>query len=153
MIESIASEILKFSLTTLFGLGIGLLWKSHLLPFLSELSEKVKLHQNWASQLKFSSNDVHDIHVQINKTGQNITGELVFVSGKHKGKKYTISGRYHSHILTFLYYPVDEKSTSQGTATLYRKDDGNLLEGSFAYFSQDKNLIDTTPCQMRPIFY
>ncbi|GAB3339673.1 hypothetical protein GCM10027299_52470 [Larkinella ripae] len=117
-----------------------------------ELFDSVKLRKVWTAQLKFSSDKVHDIRMEIDKKGHYISGKLEFTSGDHIGEKYTISGRYHDALLTFYYYADDKENTSQGTATLERKGDQSFvsLDGYFAYYSQNKGSIDTTVCLFKP---
>jgi len=145
-------EIIIGLITTFLAALIAAYWKSFVVPFFIEnFGERIKIHHTWVSNLNFGSGSLHGIKLTVNKLGYNITGELEFTTGRHTGKKYQIKGRFQSNILTFHYYPYDKHSTSQGTATFMRLMDGELLSGSFGYFSQEKNLIDTVKCELTPI--
>ena len=141
-------EIIIGLITTLLGTIVALTWNTFLVPLIIEnFGERVKLHRYWISNLDFGSGNSHSVKLELKKLGYNISGDLEFTNGKHAGKKYKIKGRFQSLILTFRYYPYDKHSRSQGTATLMWLKDGELLKGHFAYFSQDKELVDTVGCE------
>jgi len=133
-----------------FGFIVGA-YKGLIEPFIREhFTERVKLHPKWAGDLAFSDSGPQKIKLDISKLGNRITGQLEFLSGKNEGSEYAISGTFAYNILTFTYDPKNPISTSRGTATFKRLEDGQLLSGQFAYFSQSKDKIDTIACELRP---
>jgi hypothetical protein len=147
MTESvIASLIAAF----IFGALVST-WNSFIVPFFVEnFGERIKLYRVWSAYLDFGSGNLHGVKLNIIKLGYRITGVLEYTTGRHTGKKYFVYGRFQSNILTFHYYPEDKHSTSQGSATFKRLNDGELLQGYFSYYSQDKDLIDTVACEFIP---
>lgn len=95
---------------------LKLAWKEYLVPIWIELFiEKIKIYKVWFGELKFSDNgEAHKIKLELEKLGNKIEGSIEFISGTHKGKKYPLSGRYHTNILTFYYYPKDKKTHKSG---------------------------------------
>jgi hypothetical protein len=125
---------------------------SFIVPFFIEkFGEPVKLDKVWYAKLDFGTGNQQEIKMDIKKMGYKINGELEFIAGKNKGKKYFLKGRFQSLILTFHYYPQDKKSISQGAATLKSLNDVGLLEGHFAYYSQTKDIIGTVKASFHPI--
>jgi hypothetical protein len=146
--ESILAEIVAaFIVGAIFGT-----YRKFIIPYVKEhFTERIKLHAIWVSDVNFGSGNIHKVKLTVNKMGNDVKGEIEFISGRHTGKKYPISGRFSSNILTFNYFPLDPKSTSQGSGTYKRLMDGELLKGYFAYFSQEQNLIDTVECEFIPL--
>jgi hypothetical protein len=138
-------------ITALFLALVAVARKKIIIPFFIEyLGERIKIYPMWVGEIDFGSGNNHKMKLELVKLGFKIEGHLEFTSGLHTGKKYDLRGRFQSNVLTFHYYPRDRYSTSQGCATFKRLNDGELLEGSFAYYSQSKDYIDTVNCIFTP---
>ncbi|MBN8642953.1 MAG: hypothetical protein J0L86_14165 [Flavobacteriales bacterium] len=148
MFENILAEIIG---AFIIGLFIGT-YKRYINPLIKEhFTDRIKLKKNWKSEINFGSGNLHGIKLELNKIGNDITGKIEFTSGRHQGKSYPIRGNFHSNILTFVYSPSDPTSTSQGSGTFKRLNDGELFNGYFAYYSQDSDQIRTVECAFTPI--
>ena len=144
--------ILGVIVSFIVGIIVGA-YKKMIIPFIKEnFTERVKIHDKWHGNFDFGSGNSHGIKLTLKKLGNNISGELEFTTeGKHHLKSYPIKGRFSSNILSFTYYPNDAKSTSQGSGTFERLNDGQLLKGQFAYYSQGQNKIDSIEGEFKPI--
>lgn len=148
MTESVLAGIIS---AFLLGIIVSI-WKTLIVPFFIEtFGERIKIYKSWRADLNFGSGNLHGIKLEINKLGYGVKGVLEFTTGRHIGKKYFVRGRFQSNILTFFYYPEDKHSTSQGSATFKRLNDGELLQGYFSYYSQEKDFIDKVDCEFKPI--
>jgi hypothetical protein len=148
MTESVIAEIIA---ALIVGIIIGT-YRKFFLPFIKEhFTEKVHLRKKWKTEVDFGSGKLHGIKLELSKLGNDINGELEFISGTHTGENYPIIGHFRSNILTFVYKPSDPKSTSQGSGTFTRLNDGKLLQGCLAFYSQNKNIINTVECKFEPL--
>lgn len=126
-------------------------WERLIYPlFVQAFREPTKLASEYAGLLDFGRGPHHKISIRLNKRGYRITGTLRFTEGRHQGKEYALAGRYWHGLLTFTYWPLDQSSTSQGTATFQRLRDGTVLRGQFAYYSQDADQVSSVLCELRP---
>jgi hypothetical protein len=146
-----AISILGSLIAAAIGATLTPLWQRFLHPFIVEnLWEPTKLAKEYKGRLDFGNGPRHEISVRVNKKGYGIEGRLRFIEGRHSGKEYFVKGRYYHGMLTFTYWAVDQVSTSQGSATFQRLRDGELFLGYFAYYSQEKDFVDTVKCELRP---
>jgi hypothetical protein len=126
-------------------------WRTFIYPTIVEgFFEPTKLAREYRGVLDFGHGPNHEVSLQVRKRGYQVTGILTFLRGRHKGKIYPVKGRYSHSLLTFHYFPVDKISTSQGTASFQRLQDGELFVGFFAYFSQEEDRVSTVRCELRP---
>lgn len=126
--------------------------KDIILPWATEISrEPTKLDERYDGVLEWPIVGNHRISLRPKKVGNRVTGILVFLEGIHAGKDYKISGRYSHGLLTFTYRPTDKRSTSSGSGTFQRLEDGTLLSGFFSYISQTSNRVQSISCDLRPV--
>jgi len=148
MAESVFANIIA----TFIGGILVVIYQKFIHPFIKEhFTDKIKLKRLWKAEIDFGSGQLHGMKLVLNKLGNDVRGEIEFVSGRHLGKKYPLQGNFHSNILTLIYFPSDPVSTSQGGGTFQRLRDGDLLKGYLTYFSQDINEIKTVECEFYPI--
>lgn len=136
---------------TIVGALAIVVWRRWLEGLLLErFKEPTKLAAEYIGTLDFGTGPNHEISLRLRKSGNRVQGALRFTRGKHAGKEYHVTGRYSHGLLTFVYWPYDPTSTSQGTATYQRREDGQLLYGYFVYHSQSEDRVATVKSDMRP---
>jgi len=145
-------EILYHLIAAGTGALVAFLWVSFIYPAIIEgFFEPTKLAAEYRGILDFGKGPHHAISLRVRKHGYRVTGILEFVKGRHLGKKYPVKGRYSHSLLTFLYFPADKLSTSQGAASFQRLKDGDLFSGHFAYYSQESDSVSTVQCSLTPL--
>ena len=126
--------------------------KDFVYPWLIELlREPTKLRSTYTGTIKWEDVGDHKMSVRLRKLGYKISGSILFVEGKHKGKEYKLTGRYSHGLLTFTYQSKDSASTSQGSGTFQRLRDGELFSGYFAYFGQSAGQVETVHCDLNAV--
>ena len=100
------------------------------------------IHALWFTEISFGGGHSLSIRLNLQNEGETVAGEVEF----GEGKKYQLTGRLNHNVLTFLYYSPDNNRTSQGTGTFKLTGEGEILQGAFAYYSQERDLIDTLKC-------
>lgn len=119
--------------------------------FIEYFREPTKLRPSYTGELRWEDVGANKITVKLRKHGYRVSGTLLFMDGKHKGKEYELSGRYSHGLLTFTYLPADSGSTSQGSGTFQRLKDGELFKGYFAYVSLSSGKIETMTCELNAV--
>ena len=149
---SITGVVLKVAegvLTAGCGYLAGVFCQRFLYPLYTErFTESTKLAEEYQGVLDFGHGPNHRISLRLEKLGFNIKGTLKFIDGPNKDKAYKLIGRYANGLLTFSYKAVDRNSTSQGTATFKRLQDGDLFSGAFAYYSQLEDKVASVMCDL-----
>lgn len=147
LLNEIGSEII----VGILGIFATLAWMKIIYPGIVEyFVEPTKLAVLYGGTLDFGRGPNHRIQVTLRKRGRGITGSLRFTEGRNAGKEYGVQGRYSHGLLTFVYWPLDKASTSQGTATFQRLQDGALFRGQFAYYSQEGDKVAAVQCELKP---
>jgi hypothetical protein len=124
------------------------LWKKLVKPaFEQYFQEPLKLHREWSGTIHWTEPGDHDIYMNIKKVGFSVSGTLLFTSGKYKGRKYKLTGRFAHLTLTFTYEPVNREQISQGSGTFLLREETDQLIGYIAYHARTDNVIETVPCR------
>jgi len=144
------TEITTRIIAVAVGAAIQPLFTKVIYPWFVEwFREPTKLAKEFHGILDFGRGPNHEIVLRPKKCGYKVTGTLRFVKGEHAGKEYKILGRYHHGLLSFYYSAVNKASTSEGSATFKRMNDGDLFQGHFIYFSQSIDSLGTVECTLK----
>jgi hypothetical protein len=150
--QDILGGVIAGVIASTLCIAAAFIWRSAILPRLLEMFyETTSVHDLWEAGLDFGTGRIHNIQVRLTKRGKWVHGMIEFVSGRHQGKRYPLSGHYKSGILTFTYEAEIRKSTAQGSGTFERCEDGELFRGHLCYYSPERQAIGTVPCDLRPI--
>ena len=148
VLESIIGGIVAMVLGGILTFG----WQRYFYPYILEwFSEPTKRSKSYSTTLDFGSGPNHKLILRISKLGRSVKGEIGFIGGRHAGKVYPLIGTYRNPILTFFYWSKPEFGTSQGGGSFKRLKDGALLKGSFAYYSQESDSVESVQCELKPM--
>ncbi len=136
--------------TAAIGSMLTLTWNRVLYPARIEFFvEKTKLADEYKGILKFDDQLTEEISLRVKKFGYGVKGQLRFTEGTNVGQEYAINGHYSQGFLAFTYAAKSADSTSQGSATFLRVQDGNALKGAFVYNRQKKDKLSTIKCTLK----
>lgn len=122
-------------------------WKTVIKPAIEQqFQEPLVLRREWQGTIHWADPGDHDIQMSIKKVGFSVSGTLLFTSGKYRGRKYILAGRFSHLTLTFTYHPVNRTQVSQGSGTFLLREEADQLIGYFAYHAKGGNVIETVPC-------
>ncbi len=156
MLESVDgglwTEVGSKALLAIVGAAVGAaaypLFSKVVYPYFVELfREPTKLKPEFVATLDFGGGKTDKIRLRIKKLGYQISGTLRFEEGDKMGAEYEVKGRYNHGIISFHYSACDASSTSQGSASLLRTEDGAHLTGHIIYFGRTAGVLLTAHCE------
>jgi len=111
--------------------------------------ERTKLSHAYRGALDFGHGASSEIVLVPKKRGYEVKGTLKFTLGDNKGNEYKIRGRFAHGLLTFVYHPVDDARSSQGSGTFRLINDNETLAGLFLYRPKEDDAIRSVACQLK----
>jgi len=97
----------------------------------------------WKADVNMGGNFVLTIAMEIIDSEDSVSGTLSFTPSGQESKLFNIMGIFKDGVLIFLYIPEDDDKTSRGAVTLKLEKDGTVLDGVFAYYSQERDVVDS----------
>lgn len=153
-------NVLLINLITNFGIGIisGLVtaflilifrgwWLGILLPWYEERVYKdSRVDKTWFAYSPFShSTEIEELQWEIKQVAHKLSGTVICLNGRDKGKIYDVEGTFQNLILTAVYRSTDRRDLDRGTLTLMLINNGQTLKGHCAYYSASRNEIEDAP--------
>lgn len=145
----IDSTVKNVLVSVVSGIGVSFLllifkrfWSNTLFPWFENLVYRdLKIEGKWYGVYTDLVTIRQDI-IEIDRKGHVINGTLCCIAEIDKGEKYLVKGSFKNLILSLTYETADKTKTDRGSLTLMSKNNGCILRGKIAFYSNSADSIE-----------